>query len=336
VDHELSGRAGREALRLVRQASTTSAVSAGSAGLGAAALRGLGAGLGAAGASVASAGAASAGASGFRRCCLARPRGRLGSRWCFGCFGGCCLSRCFGWRCCLGRCLDDCGYLGWCRDNLCHLGGCISLGCVSLGLGRCCLRNFGLVVGGLTATLGVSLGLGLGLLLRRGDDHDHVSAVLLRSGLNHSEFQNVLRQTLKKSTPEFGAGLLTSAEHDRDLDLVAAAEEALDVAFFRLIVMRIDLGPELHLFDDGVGLVPACLACLQSALVLELAEVHELAHRRTGVRGNLDQVEIGFLRESECVLNADDTDLFAVRSDKSDLWYADPVIDPGLDADVAS
>jgi hypothetical protein len=100
--------------------------------------------------------------------------------------------------------------------------------------------------------------------------------------------------------------------------------------------MRVDLGPELHLFDDGVGLVPACLACFQSALVLELSEVHELAHWRTCVRSYLDEVEIGFLRESEGVLNADDTDLFAVRSDESDLWYADPVIDPWLDADVAS
>jgi hypothetical protein len=207
-------------------------------------------------------------------------------------------------------------------------------GALRLDLGR--VRNLCVVIGSLTAPLSISLGLGLGLLPRRSDDHDHVAAILLGRGLYDAKFDDVLGKPFEQPTSEFGTGLLTTTEHDRDLNLVATSEESLDVALLRLIVMRVDLGPKLHLFDDSVGLIPACLACLQCGLVLELAVVHKAAYGRTGVRGNLDKVEIGLGCQSECVLDADDSNLFAIRSDKSDLWYADPVVDPGLDADVFS
>src|SRR6185312_13276677 len=53
-----------------------------------------------------------------------------------------------------------------------------SLRCRCLGLGS------GLLAGRIAITRAALLGLGLGLLLRRPDDHDHVAAVLLGSGLD--------------------------------------------------------------------------------------------------------------------------------------------------------
>ena len=68
-------------------------------------------------------------------------------------------------------------------------------------------------------------------------------------------------------------------------------------------------------------------------LVLELAEVHELADRRAGRRRDLDQVEVRLLGQPQRVLHADDADLLAVGADQPHLGDADPLVDAGL-ADV--
>src|SRR4030095_265930 len=120
---------------------------------------------------------------------------------------------------------------------------------------------------------------GLRLLVRR-DDHRHVAPVLLRGGLDDAEVAHVLGQPLQQPEPELRAGLLATPEHDRDLDLVAAFEEAPDVPALGLVVVLVDLRPELLLLDRGELLVAAGLPGLLRALVLETAVVHELAYRR--------------------------------------------------------
>ena len=77
-------------------------------------------------------------------------------------------------------------------------------------------------------------------------------------------------------------------------------------------------------------LVLAGLTRLLSALVLELAVVHELADRRPGHRGDLDKVEVGLLGQPEGVLDADDADLLTIGSDQPHLGDADAVVDAGL------
>jgi hypothetical protein len=48
------------------------------------------------------------------------------------------------------------------------------------------------------------------------------------------------------------------------------------------------------------------------------------------LRGHFDQVQIRFLGQPEGVVDADDADLLAVRSDESDLRDADAVVDAWL------
>ena len=103
-----------------------------------------------------------------------------------------------------------------------------------------------------------------------------------------------------------------------------------------VVVVRVDLGAKLHFLDDGVRLIATRLALLHGGFVLELAEIHELAHRRLGHRGNLDQVEICLHGQSKRIFDAHDADLLAVGSDKPDFWDANAVVDSWFDADGAS
>lgn len=180
------------------------------------------------------------------------------------------------------------------------------------------------------------LGHRLGLLLVRTEDHDHVPAVLLRVRLHEAEVGHILRETLQQSVTELRPGLLATTEHDRDLDLVALLEEPDDVTLLGVIVVRVDLRPELHLLDDRVRLVLARLTGLHGRLVLELPVVHELAHGRTGVRRDLDEVEVVLLRKLQGLGKRDNPDLLTTGTDKSHLGNANPVVDAGLGADGSS
>ena len=151
-----------------------------------------------------------------------------------------------------------------------------------------------------------------------------------------AQLGHVLGEPLQQPEPQLGAGLLATAEHDRDLDLVATLEEAHDVALLGLVVVGVDLRSELLLLDHGELLVAAGLPGLLRALVLELAVVHELADRRAGGGGDLDEVELGLLRQPQGVLDAHDADLLAVRADQADLGNADAVVDARLCADGVS
>ena len=175
--------------------------------------------------------------------------------------------------------------------------------------------------------------LGLGLLLGRADDHDHVAPVLLGRGLDETELRNVLGELLQQPETQLRARLFATSEHDRHLDLVAALEEALDVALLGAVVMRVDLRSELDLLDDRVDLVLARFPGLEGGFVLVLTEVHELGHRGTRHGRDFDEVEIGLGSQAQGVLDADDANLLPIGSDQTHLGDPDALVDTRL-ADV--
>ena len=170
-------------------------------------------------------------------------------------------------------------------------------------------------------------------LLVRSQHHDHVAAILLRRAFHESQLGDIGGQPLQQTEPEVGTGLLPTTEHDRDLDLVPGVEESYDVTLFGLVVVRIDLRPELHFFDDRQDLVSPGLPGLLRALVLELSVVHELADGWAGVRSDLDKIEIGFLRQSQGFADRNNADLLTLGSDEANLGNADPVVNTWFDAD---
>jgi nucleoside-diphosphate-sugar epimerase len=165
--------------------------------------------------------------------------------------------------------------------------------------------------------------------LRRAEHHGHVAAVEVGTLLDLGEVLELLGEALEDHLPALGVRDLATTEHDRDLDLVAALEEALDVALLRLVVADGDLRTELDLADRYLLLVLARRLLLLGLLVLVLRVVQDSGHGRTGLRRDLDEVEIPLLRVAQSLIGAHDTDLLSVFPDHSHFRHADALVDPG-------
>ena len=127
--------------------------------------------------------------------------------------------------------------------------------------------------------------------------------------------------------PEFLVRHLTAAEAQRDLHLVAFFEEALHRAHFHVVVMVVDHRPELDLLDLDDLLLFAGFGRLLLRLVLVLAVVQQLADRRGGIRGNLDQVKSGFLGFGQGNLDVGGSMVVTGLVDQLDFSDSDLLVD---------
>jgi hypothetical protein len=71
-------------------------------------------------------------------------------------------------------------------------------------------------------------------------------------------------------------------------------------------------------------------------LVLELAVVHQAAHRWISLRGNLDQIDIELARDAQGLLRAHDSERFVVDSVEANLGRGDLTVESVLALDVGS
>jgi hypothetical protein len=65
-------------------------------------------------------------------------------------------------------------------------------------------------------------------------------------------------------------------------------------------------------------------------LVLELAVVHQLAHRRLRGGCDFDQIKFGFLGALQRVAQGNDAELFAFTAYQPDFTCGDFTVDPGF------
>ncbi|BDZ53410.1 hypothetical protein GCM10025870_04830 [Agromyces marinus] len=144
--------------------------------------------------------------------------------------------------------------------------------------------------------------------------------------LDGAELGDILREALQEAHAHLGARLLATAEQDHGLDLVAGLQEADGALHLGLVVVLVDLETEPNLLEDRVRLVAPGFLRLLRSLVLVLAVVHDLDDRRTGVRRDFDEIEVGLLREPQCHLDLHDADLLSARAHEADLGDADTVI----------
>ncbi len=118
-------------------------------------------------------------------------------------------------------------------------------------------------------------------------------------------------------------GQLAAAEAQGDLHLVAFLEEAVHGLGLHVVVVAVDVGPELDLLDLDHLLTLARLGLLLLFLEPELAVVEDLADRRIGVRRDLDQVQPDFLGGLQSRGGGHDALLLSVLIDQQDAQRAD-------------
>src|SRR4029077_17986605 len=114
---------------------------------------------------------------------------------------------------------------------------------------------------------------------------------------------------------------------DDELALVPLGEERTDVLHLEVEVVVVGLGTELDLLEDDRGLVLPRRLLLLRRLVLELAEVHDLADRWGGTGADLAQLQPRLLGEAQRLLGGDDADLCAVGADDAHLGHSNAAAD---------
>ncbi len=140
----------------------------------------------------------------------------------------------------------------------------------------------------------------------------------------------VLLDALENLQPKLGVGDLATPEHHCEANLVAFLEKPTSVPGLELVVVLLDAGPELDLFDLDVVLLLLGLPGRPGLLVLELPVVHQLDHGRPCVGGHLHQVQPRCLSALSGLVDADDTDLLALIADEANGADPDLVVDSDL------
>ena len=160
------------------------------------------------------------------------------------------------------------------------------------------------------------------------EHHRHVAPVLDRALLDGADLGQLLGEAVEDHHAALGVRDLAAAEHDRDLDLVLVAQEALDMALLGLVVVLRDLRAELDLADRDLLLVLARLLELLGLLVLVLGVVEHAADGRARLGRDLHEVEIAFLRVAQRIGRPHDADLVSGLVDQAYLGHANAIVDP--------
>ena len=164
--------------------------------------------------------------------------------------------------------------------------------------------------------------------LRGPEHHRHVAPVLDRPLLDGADLGELLGEAVEDHHAALGVRDLAAAEHDRDLDLVLVAQEALDMALLGLVVVLRDLRAELDLADRDLLLVLARLLELLGLLVLVLGVVQHAADGRPRLGRDLHEVEIAILRVAQRIGRPHDADLVSGLVDQAYLGHANAIVDP--------
>src|SRR5438270_1722366 len=162
------------------------------------------------------------------------------------------------------------------------------------------------------------------------EHHDHVAAVELGGRFHLRPRGQLLGDAVQDPLAQLGVGHLPSPEHDRDLHLVALVEELTHLACLGVEVAAPDLGPVLHLLDRDVAGLAARLLVALGRFVLPFAVVEDLADRRVGHRGHLDEVKVELPGDVKRLGQGLDPELAAVGVDEAHLSGPDAVVDADL------
>ena len=161
-------------------------------------------------------------------------------------------------------------------------------------------------------------------LFRQGaDQHDHLAALHLREVLDLAVLFYICGYPLEQFAAKVLVCHLTPAKAQGDFHFVAIAQELIDVAHLDLIVAAVRIGAEFDFFDLDDLLFLAGLGLTLLRLVFELAEIHDLAHRRICVWRNFYKVEPCLIGHHHGAGRGHNPFVFAICANQADFGRAD-------------
>ena len=118
-----------------------------------------------------------------------------------------------------------------------------------------------------------------------------------------------------------------AAEPDAHLELVALLQELSSLIHLGVEVVGVDVQRQADLLEFNHFLVFLGFLFLFLHLEPVFTVIKNFAHRRLGLRCDLDQVKVLVDSHFQCIAGAHNAHLCTVRADQADLFVADLLID---------
>jgi hypothetical protein len=155
--------------------------------------------------------------------------------------------------------------------------------------------------------------------LFRADHHQHLPAFHARILLDLCDLSRIFLNACEQVHAKLTVREFATAEAQRDLDLVAFADELVNCLHFGGIIMVIDVGTHLDLFDLLRLLALAGEVGLFLGLIFEFTDVEEFGDRRIGVGRDFNQIETKLVGLLHRFLGVHDAQIFAIFVDHPHL-----------------
>ena len=155
-------------------------------------------------------------------------------------------------------------------------------------------------------------------LFDRRENHRHHPAFKARVGFDHPHFLEILRDAKEYLPSQLGVRHLPSPKHHGQLDLVSLFQEPPSVTGLEIVVVVLDPGAKLHLFDQNVVLFLFRLPSRPLRLIFEFPVVHEFNHGRPSLRRHFHEIQPPIISKVTSLFDRDDTDLPTLVVDQTD------------------
>jgi hypothetical protein len=121
-------------------------------------------------------------------------------------------------------------------------------------------------------------------------------------------------------------GQLSTTEHDRDNDLIFVLQKAARLRYLKGDIVLARFGTNANFLRLGVMNVSFGEFLL--LLVLELAEVHDAAHRGPLIGSNFHQIQICVPRLGQSFVGADDSEQRSIGADYPNRRNSNLLVNP--------
>ena len=160
----------------------------------------------------------------------------------------------------------------------------------------------------------------------RPEDREHLVTLHAGPHFNFADVRQVFLELFQNSRAQFPVRHLAAAEPDRGLHFVAFSEPLARMLHAIAVIVLVGAGAKLNFLDDDDHLFLLGLVRLLLGQVLKSAKVDDLAHRRLGIRRDLNQIHAPFSRAPNGVARVHDSELFTVFGNYAHLGYANTFV----------